>query len=444
MITTADAAASTSTTIRNIVARFRDHATSQPHRIAVIDAVGATTYGELWQQAYEYFAYHQPAAGAIVPIAVRPASATLAATLGVWLGGGIPLPIPNTTRPKLVATAVQRATRHTHHCRPWRAHLHAEQGSRYVYLAGGEPPTVPRIADAIGLTPGGIALIAAPLHRAAIFDIAIRQLCTGGTIVLRPDFTTDDWLATAVETGADWAILAPGMVLALLQHQDTMAGWLTVATRTLRRVVVPATVPAINVDHLAALTTGTDTTVTVWYHAPTYDGAHTTSQPFTVLAPLPGTRLRVVDPTGRPTPPGMPGLIEGASSSDATAHRADQPCPPPTAWRTIGDIGTLTPAGNLTLTRLEPANHYLDPYGVRTRVTALRQALTDHPDLTSTAVYIVPDQQGLRRAHVQAWTTTALTATALAHHCAAHGAAITAEQITITTDQAAPTAAGAR
>ncbi|MEV6927468.1 hypothetical protein AB0M46_23595 [Dactylosporangium sp. NPDC051485] len=434
MTSTPVAAAAASTTVRDIVARFHDLAVNQPDRAAVIDAHRATTFADLWRSAYEHVARQQPTDRLVVPVLARPTAATIIAALGVWLGGGIPMPVPATARAKFIDAAIQQADNVGHWCQPWRAHLRTEHGGRRVYVAGGEPPTSPRFADAIGLTAGGTSLLTAPLHVAAIFDTAVRQLLHGGTVVLRPEFSPQDWLATAVETGADWAVLAAGQVMGLLQRQETLTEWLPFATGALRRVVVPAAVPAVNIGYLAAVTARTGATVTAWYHAPTYDGA--LSQPggsHGSLTPLPGVHLRTVDPAGRPTLPGVAGLIEASSSSGATAHRADQPCTPAGTWRTSGDIGTLDQDGNLTLRRLEAARHYLSPDAATVGVAVLRQALAAHPDITSHTIYVVPDEHGQRRAHIRVWTHTALTPAAVARHCATHRSPCAPEHITVTT-----------
>ncbi|MFF5230299.1 hypothetical protein [Dactylosporangium sp. NPDC000521] len=445
MTSATDAAAPASATARDIIARYHDLATTQPDRVAVIDPRGTTTFAGLWQLAYQDAA-HRRAEHLIASIPARPTVATLAAALGVWLTGGVPLPVPVTMRPKTLHDAMQLAGSTTHTCRPWRAHLHTEPSGRHIYLVGGEPPTAPRLGDAIGLTASGTALITAPLHAAAIFETAVRQLLAGGTVVLRDEFEPDDWLATAVETGADWAVLAAGQVIALIRHHEAIDGWLPVATRSLRRIVVPAAVPAVNTGYLAALTSHAGAAVTAWYHAPTYDGALSRpGRPPNLLTPLPGVHLRTVDPYGRPTPPGVAGLIEASTSCGVTCHRADQPCTPAGAWRTAGDVGTLDEDGNLTLRRLEPAKHYLDPNGDRVTVAALRVTLDAHPDITAHAIHVVPDEDGQRRARIHIWTqTTALTAAAVARHCTSRTTATSAAYITVTdtrTDAAATTAA---
>ncbi|MFC5007489.1 hypothetical protein ACFPIJ_57985 [Dactylosporangium cerinum] len=437
MSSTSFAAAAASTTVQDILARLRDLAVLDGDRLAVIDAHRVVTFAELWHAGYEYVTQYR-SDRTVRPVPARPYAATITTALGIWLAGGIPMPVPAATRMTMLDPLVLQVDKIGHWCQPWRAHLHTEPGGQRLYVAGGEPPTNPRVGDALGLAAGGTALLCAPLSAAAVFDTAVRQLMLGGTVVLRPQFSPQDWLATVVETGADWAVLAPGQMVGLIQQQEDLPGWLDVAVRTLHRIVVPAAVPAINVGYLAALTAHTGAAVTTWYHAPVYDGALSTpgGDPAT-LTPLPGVLLRTVDPAGQPTPPGMAGLIEASSSSGATAHRADQPCTPAAQWRTSGDIGTIDGDGRLTLRRLDRARHYRTSAGpadtAKVRVAALQQTLNAHPGVASHAVHVVPDAGGVPRAHVRVRASTAsLTSAALARHCAALDTPCPAEHITIT------------
>ncbi|MEV6929661.1 hypothetical protein AB0M46_34930 [Dactylosporangium sp. NPDC051485] len=438
------------TTAPTMVDQFRQLADADTTRIAVIDRDRTTTFGQLWRMAYQRVADRRASGTAVTPVVAMPTVGVIADALAVWLCDGVPLPIPFGLRAKTVSDAIAQTTTVAHWCRPWRAQLHTEYGGRHIWLAGGEPPTAPRVGDAIGLTTGGTALIAAPLHAAAIFEIAIRQLLVGGTVVLEPDFTPAGWLHTAAATHADWAVLAPGQIKALLQRERP-PGWLGVATRALRRVVVPATITPPATNHLADFTAATDVIITTWYHAPAFDGAIATANRTAVaLTALPGLRLRTVDPTGQPTPPGVAGLIEAASLAGCTTvgHRADQPCPQPMAWRTNGDIGTLTADGRLIVRKLEPAEHYLTPANERRRGTALHRALTAHPDIAAAAVHVVPDDHGRARAHIRVWPRPGivppLTSSAVAAHCTAADTAVSTHHILINSWPARNTPAAIR
>ncbi|MFD0580929.1 class I adenylate-forming enzyme family protein [Dactylosporangium darangshiense] len=431
--------------------RFRQLADADATRIAVVDRDRTTTFGQLWRMAYQRVADRRVGATAIAPLVAMPTVGAIADALAVWLCDGIPLPIPFGLRAKAVDDAITQTTTVAHWCQPWRAHLHTEYGIRHIWLAGGEPPTIPRVGDAIGLTTGGTALIAAPLHAAAIFEIAIRQLVAGGTVVLEPDFTPASWLHTAADTHADWAVLAPGQIKALLQHRERSPGWLGIATRALRRVVVPATIAPPTTDHLADFAAAADVTMTTWYHAPAFDGATATvDRSATALTALPGLRLRTVDPTGQPIPPGVAGLIEAASLAGCAtvAHRADQPCPPALAWRTSGDIGALTSDGRIIVRKLEPAEHYLTPANQRCRGTSLRRKLSAHPDIAAVAVHVVPDDHGRARAQVRVWPRPGivppLTPRAVAAYCTAADTAVSAHHVLITSWPARNTAATTR
>ncbi|GAA4243153.1 class I adenylate-forming enzyme family protein [Dactylosporangium darangshiense] len=429
------AAIALSSATQAIADRFGQLAKDDANRIAVYDRDRAVTFGQLWTLAYRRVAAMPPAAR-IVPIVAQPTVSTIVEALAVWLCDAVPLPIPLGTRAKALDEVIGHSACAAHWCRPWRAHLHTAYGGRHIWVAGGESPTTPRVRDAMGLSAGGTALIAAPLHAAAIFEIVIRQLLAAGTVVLEPDFHPDSWLHTAAETRAGWAVLAPGQIKALLHDREQPPGRLGVATRALRRVVVPADV-AGTVGHLTKFAAAADVTVTSWYHAPAYDGAIATIGAVpAALTALPGMRFRTVDPAGRPTPPGVAGLIEATSTGcTAVAHRADQPCPPPQAWRTSGDIGTLTSNDSLTVHRIEPTEHYLSPTGQRLRGSVLRRVAAAHPDVAAVTVHVVPDEHGRARAQLRVWprpdARQPLNPGGVAAHCAAHSAPMAADHILI-------------
>jgi hypothetical protein len=432
-------------TVQAITDRLRHLADVDPNRCAIIDQDRAITIGQLGLLARQLAGGRPPARGAVVPIPAHPVVGTIAEAFAVWLGGGVPLPVPLGVRARTVETAIALAATNSHRCRPWRAHLHSEYGGRHVWVAGGEPPDAPRVGDAIGLTRGGTALVAAPLHAAAVFEATVRQLLAGGTVVFRPDFTPDGWLHTAATTGADWAVLAPGQIKALLRWQQQQPGRLAAATRALAHVVVPATVPQYVTGPIPDFAAAAGVAVTTWYHAPAYDGATAGAHGAGGLAPLPGLRLRTVDPAGRPVRPGVAGLVEAASAGcGAVAHRADQPCPPATGWRTSGDVGALDGDGRLILHRIEAVEHYLTPAGQRVRVTALRRIIALHPHVAAVAIHVVPDDHGRARAQLRVWPRpgAAFTAAAVAAYCARYDTAVSAEHVLVMTTD--PPAGGAR
>ncbi|KUL35009.1 fatty acid--CoA ligase [Streptomyces sp. NRRL F-4489] len=113
----------------------------------------------------------------------------------------------------------------------------------------------------------------------------------------------------------------------------------------------------------------------------------------TVGLPLPGTELRIVDPAGRPLPPGEPGevVVRGyhvmpgyLDDPAATAAAVD-----PDGWLHTGDVGVLDDRGFLTLT-----DRLKDMYvvgGFNAYPAEVERVLRGHPEIADVAVVGAPD-----------------------------------------------------
>ena len=108
---------------------------------------------------------------------------------------------------------------------------------------------------------------------------------------------------------------------------------------------------------------------------------------------VPGTRIRVVDPEGRPLEPGLPGevLVRGFNvmrgyyeDEQATAEVLS-----PDGWLRTGDIGVLDAAGNLRIT--DRLKDMFIVGGFNAYPAEIEQLLGLHPDVADVAVIGVPD-----------------------------------------------------
>lgn len=122
--------------------------------------------------------------------------------------------------------------------------------------------------------------------------------------------------------------------------------------------------------------------------------------------PLPGWHLRVLDPLGRPVPPGVPGEIYVGGAGVATGYlgrpeltaqrflldpRADQLADPTTSgpWYRSGDRGRLLPDGRLE--HLGRLDNQVKLRGFRIELDEIRSRLLDAPGVGAAAVLLRQD-----------------------------------------------------
>jgi acyl-CoA synthetase (AMP-forming)/AMP-acid ligase II len=108
---------------------------------------------------------------------------------------------------------------------------------------------------------------------------------------------------------------------------------------------------------------------------------------------VPGTEVRVVDPSGAPLPPGSPGEVRVRGFNVMHGYFED---PGETAravtddgWLRTGDVGVLDDAGNLRIT--DRIKDMFIVGGFNAYPAEIEQLLGLHPDVADVAVIGVPD-----------------------------------------------------
>ncbi|WP_370132497.1 AMP-binding protein [Streptacidiphilus sp. EB103A] len=385
---------------------------------AVIDHDGVTTFGALFARAAEQARARE--AGSAATAWALPAANTavfLAQVCAALMAGHTPIAVPPYTS-KEALQAVTRGLDLTldSGCRPWKAVFSIDAGRQRLLVTHGESPTVPRKARALGMLPGGCALIASPLHLNGPLEFALRQLLLGGTVVLLPRFNPSRWRQAAREHRPDWAFLVPTQ---LQQVWDSgTAQQLTDDCASLRHLVHSSAPCPPDLSERLAQSLGPER-VAEYYGTTAYDGTLTRyHRAAHGGAPIPGADLRIVDDAGWPVPPGTDGVIQGRSSAGLVTHFADQPCPRARHWQSSGDRGRLTAAGNLVLTDVEVPGRAIVA-GVKVALATTRETLAAHPDVHHATVAVRADRRfgALLTASVTA-RTPALTAADLRRWCA--------------------------
>lgn len=246
-----------------------------------------------------------------------------------------------------------------------------------------------------GLTGADRILSAAPFtHLFGLYALHCAW-ATGAASILLPVFAPGD-LAAAVERDTPTALwagpahIAACRALGLLDRHD----W-----SSLRLVILSGSAcPSELVRGLAARLPG-GTVAQLWGMTETQAALYTRpGDPPEVATrsagrPSPGTEVRVVDPDGRPCPPGtegelqvrgcllFPGFHDNAGAN-AAAFTADR-------WYRTGDLAAVDAAGNVAITgRIRDV---INRGGVKFNPRDVEELLDAHPKILQAAVVPMPD-----------------------------------------------------
>ncbi|MFJ9615607.1 FadD3 family acyl-CoA ligase [Streptomyces noursei] len=250
-----------------------------------------------------------------------------------------------------------------------------------------------------GLEEGDRYLIVNPFfHTFGYKAGVVACLLRGATMVPQPVFSVETALANIAAEAISVLPGPPTLHQQLLDHPDRAAHDLS----ALRLVVTgAAVVPLELVERLRGELKVA--TVLTAYGLSESTGVVTMCRrgdPPEVIAAtsgraLPDTEVRVVDPAGRPQPPGEPGevlvrgyhVMSGYFEDPAATARAITP----DGWLRTGDVGVLDRAGNLRIT-----DRIKDMYivgGFNAYPAEIEQLLVRHPDITEAAVIGIPDRR---------------------------------------------------
>ncbi|MER5831911.1 FadD3 family acyl-CoA ligase [Streptomyces sp. NPDC002130] len=251
--------------------------------------------------------------------------------------------------------------------------------------------------DLAGLTRGDRYLIVNPFfHTFGYKAGVIACLMRGATMIPQPVFNVTTVLANIAAERVSVLPGPPTLLQSLLDHPARDAHDLT----ALRLVVTGAAVVPLRLVERLRTELGVDTVLTA-YGLSEASGVVTMCRRGddpTVIAStsgraIPGTRLRVVDPEGRPLAPGLPGevLVRGFhvmtgyyEDEQATAEVLSQD-----GWLRTGDVGVLDAAGNLRIT--DRLKDMFIVGGFNAYPAEIEQLLGLHPDVADVAVIGVPD-----------------------------------------------------
>ncbi|MFI6526447.1 AMP-binding protein [Streptomyces uncialis] len=264
-------------------------------------------------------------------------------------------------------------------------------------IAAPLPPTLAEVPD------GERLLVCTTLTMFGGF-LADRVLARGGTVVLQDGFDAAAVLDAVEKERVTRLFLPPPLLYALIDHPAVGDHDLS-GLRVLLYGASPAS-PARLADALRMLGP-----VLVQHYGQNEAGSisllaaadHDPARPEllrSVGRPLPGVSVEIRDPAGRVLPTGRvgeiwvrsPGLMSGYwKRPDLTAEALRD------GWLRTGDLGRFGPTGLLTLTDRVKDVIVVDTVNVYT--TEIEHTLDAHPEVLHSAVYGVPDADGVEEVH---------------------------------------------
>lgn len=282
-------------------------------------------------------------------------------------------------------------------------------------------------AARLGVDPRDQWLACVPLYHIAGLSIVLRSAIYGTTLALHAEFDANEVAKAIQQNGLTLVSLVPTMLGRVL---DALAG--VGVGRDLRCALIgggPISSALLERARSAGLPV-----------APTYGLTEAASQvatarpgelnrgnpqpdasaPVCVGRPLPGTKLRIVDETGRSRPAGKPGEIL-VSGPQVMAGYLDLPEETRAAvrdgWLYTGDVGAVDAEGRLSV--FDRRLDLVVSGGENVYPSEVEATLLAHPEIADAAVVGRPDEEWGQRVHacVVRVRGSSLSAEGILAHC---------------------------
>lgn len=253
------------------------------------------------------------------------------------------------------------------------------------------------IGERQGLTPDDRVFASVPLFWAYGSANALPATFTHGAALILQDRFEPGEALSLIETHRCTAIYTlPGMTSALISHADFDPA----RTSSLRTgLTIGNTQDVIN----AATVLGASQMCNIYGSSETYGNCCVTPCTWPLARrsicqgpPLPGVRVRLIDAeTGKPAAPGVPGLIEVSGylmrgyGGQSAAHNAAVFTPD--NWYRTGDIGALTPEGDIAF--LGRNSEMIKRAGINVSPAEVEDVLMQHAGVAEAAVVGAPDRE---------------------------------------------------
>jgi bile acid-coenzyme A ligase len=238
-------------------------------------------------------------------------------------------------------------------------------------------------------------LVAGPLFHAAPFVYAMRGLMTGHELVLMPRFDAAEWLRLAREHRVTWGMLVPTMLQRILRVGDLsglpdLEAILHLGARC-PDPVKRGWIAWLGPDRITELYAGTESQGLAFI-----GGTEWLEHPGSVGRPLGDSRFRIVDDEGGECAPGERGEILMRRGEPSYRYvGVDENVRD--GWHTLGDRGWIDADGYLYIE--DRLDDLINTSGVKVAPADVEEVIDSHPEVRSSVVIGVPDDELGERVH---------------------------------------------
>lgn len=430
------------TTSTSFPAAFRLLAQEDPAAPAVTDAVGTVSRAELDRRSNSVargYAELGVRAGDIVSLALPSDRRFVEAALAVWKLGATPQPLSpriapaelrgilDVTRPSLVvghdpgpglpfASADEDLGR-AHDDSPlpdvvagsWKAPTSGGSTGRPKVVLSTSPSVAEPLlglAGAVRLSGDDVYLTPAPLHHNGPFLTATAALLAGAHVVLMERFDAEGMLHLVDRWRASWVYAVPTVMSRVAKlPPDVLARHDLSSIRTLVHMAAPCApwlkqwwIDRLGADAVWEVYAGTEAqTITL------IGGTDWLAHPGSVGRPLTG-ELRILDSEGNDVPAGQIGEVYMRAAGGLETYRyLGGSAKARDGWESLGDLGHLDEEGYLYLA--DRLSDMVLVGGANVYPAEVEAALESHPDVLSSCVVGLPDDDLGNRLHAVVQTS---------------------------------------
>ena len=413
-------------------------AEQEPDRVAVVYEGEQRTRAALERRANRLARAYQHLGvveGALVTVALPNGIEFLEACLAIWKLGATPQPVsarlPEIERNAIIELAdpalvvgVDRGSyglRHTvpvghvpdsqisdaplpdvvpRHARAMTSGGSTGRPKLIIDLSPGEvDPTEPEN----GMQLGGTTLVPGPLYHAGPFITAYQCLLSGGTAVVMPRFDAQKALELIEQHRVDWVLFVPTMMQRIWRLPEDERSEYDLSS--IRRVMCTG---APSPAWLKRAWIGWLGPEKIWeayggserIAGTVISGTEWLEHPGSVGKPTADRRLRVLDADGNECPPGQVGeifMLPAKGPGTTYRYLGAETQATDDGWESLGDLGWLDEDGYLFMA--DRKTDMIVSGGVNVYPAEVEAALDAHPDVRSSAVIGLPDDDLGQRIH---------------------------------------------